>query len=118
MPSRAPSQGADATLALWLRGLQALQTVHARGEVLSQAVARNMVVCPDGEIGFIDFEDDPASHLPHAVCMARDALNYAQSTALFCSRPAPWLLRSGTGQPLYSNCPMMPGRCCKARSKS
>ena len=56
---------------------------QARGEVLSQAVARNMVVCPDGEIGFIDFEDDPASHLPHAVCMARDALNYAQSTALF-----------------------------------
>jgi hypothetical protein len=76
-------QGADATLALWLRGLQALQTVHAKGEVLSQAVARNMVVCADGEIGFIDFEDDPAAHLPRAVCMARDALNYAQSTALF-----------------------------------
>ena len=76
-------RGADATLTLWLRGLQALQTVHAKGEVLSQAVARNMVVCADGEIGFIDFEDDPAAHLPRAVCMARDALNYAQSTALF-----------------------------------
>ena len=77
------AQGADATLALWLRGLQALQNVHAKGEVLSQAVARNMVVCADGEIGFVDFEDDPAAHLPRAVCMARDALNYAQSTALF-----------------------------------
>lgn len=76
-------QGAEATLAPWLRGLQALQTVHAKGEVLSQAVARNMVVCADGEIGFVDFEDDPAAHLPRAVCMARDALNYAQSTALF-----------------------------------
>ena len=42
-----------------------------------------MVVCADGVIGFIDFEDDPAAHLPRAVCMARDALNYAQSTALF-----------------------------------
>ena len=76
-------QSAEATLAPWLRGLQALQTVHAKGEVLSQAVARNMVVCADGEIGFVDFEDDPAAHLPRAVCMARDALNYAQSTALF-----------------------------------
>ena len=51
--------------------------------MLSQAVARNMVLCADGVIGFIDFEDDPAAHLPRAVCMARDALNYAQSTALF-----------------------------------
>ena len=42
-----------------------------------------MVVCADGVIGFIDFEDDPAAHLPRAVCLARDALNYAQSTALF-----------------------------------
>lgn len=80
---QAIAQGAPATLQLWLQGLHAIHEVHARGEVLSQAVARNMVVCADGEIGFIDFEDDPAAHLPRAVCMARDALNYAQSTALF-----------------------------------
>lgn len=76
-------QGAQATLQLWQKGLNAIEQAHACGEVLSQAVARNMVVCADGVIGFIDFEDDPAAHLPRAVCMARDALNYAQSTALF-----------------------------------
>lgn len=75
--------GAQATLQLWQKGLHAIAQAHAQGEVLSQAVARNMVVCADGVIGFIDFEDDPAAHLPRAVCMARDALNYAQSTALF-----------------------------------
>nr|WP_255576112.1 RIO1 family regulatory kinase/ATPase [Comamonas sp. Y33R10-2] len=77
------AQGAGATLKLWQQGLDAIHNVHNQGEVLSQAVARNMVVCADGVIGFIDFEDDPAAHLPRAVCMARDALNYAQSTALF-----------------------------------
>ncbi len=77
------AQGSEAVLALWRQGLLAIAEVHARGEVLSQAAARNMVCCADGVIGFIDFEDDPAAHLPRAVCMARDALNYAQSTALF-----------------------------------
>lgn len=76
-------QGAQATLQFWKKGLNAIHDAHTRGEVLSQAVARNMVVCADGVIGFIDFEDDPSAHLPRAVCMARDALNYAQSTALF-----------------------------------
>ena len=79
----ASRQSAEATLTQWQRGLQALGLVHARGECLSQAVARNLVCCPDGAIGFIDFEDDPAGTLPLPVCHARDALNYAQSTALF-----------------------------------
>lgn len=81
-------QPGGATLRLWRQGLDAIADVHARGECLSQAVARNMVCCPDGAIGFIDFEDDPAASLPRPVCLARDALNYAQSTALF-------LLQSG-----------------------
>ncbi|MDR3067048.1 MAG: hypothetical protein LBV05_16300 [Comamonas sp.] len=76
-------RGAQPTLELWKKGLEAIRQAHASSEVLSQAVARNMVVCADGVIGFIDFEDDPAAHLPQAVCRARDALNYAQSTALF-----------------------------------
>ena len=80
---QAMKDGAAATLQLWQQGLDAITEVHAKGEVLSQGAARNMVCCADGVIGFIDFEDDPAGHLPRAVCMARDALNYAQSTALF-----------------------------------
>lgn len=80
---RAIAQGPAAALQPWRQGLDALAAAHAQGEVLSQAVARNLVCCADGVIGFIDFEDDPAAHLPLPVCLARDALNYAQSTALF-----------------------------------
>ena len=80
---RAMEHGPQATLQQWQRGLEGLALVHSQGECLSQAAARNMVCCPDGVIGFIDFEDDPAGTLPLPVCHARDALNYAQSTALF-----------------------------------
>ena len=74
-------RGATAVLALWKQGLQAIGKVHKAGTTLSQAFARNLVRCPDGVIGYIDFEDDPAAHLPLAVCQARDALCYAHSTA-------------------------------------
>ena len=74
-------RGATAVLALWKQGLQAISKVHKTGTTLSQAFARNLVRCPDGVIGYIDFEDDPAAHLPLHVCHARDALCYAHSTA-------------------------------------
>ena len=60
-----------------------MQLVHTRGTCLSQAFARNMVRCPDGVIGYIDFEDDPLATLPPALCIVKDALCYAHSTALF-----------------------------------
>ena len=69
-------------LALWQRGLDPLDAVHARGQCLSQAFARNLVLCPDGAIACIDFEDDPAAALPLALCQLRDALCYVHSTAL------------------------------------
>lgn len=75
-----------ATLALWQQGLAALRQVHDRGQCLSQAFARNMVLCPDGGIGFIDFEDDPAAHLPLYQCQLRDALCYIHSTAWIVAR--------------------------------
>lgn len=74
-------QGSEAVLDLWCQGLQALAAVHRAGTALSQAFARNMVRCPDGVIGYIDFEDDPAGHLPLPVCHVRDALCYVHSTA-------------------------------------
>lgn len=77
----AMAEGSAAVLALWLQGLEAIHRVHAAGTCLSQAFARNLVRCPDGVIGYIDFEDDPAAALPLAVCHARDALCYAHSTA-------------------------------------
>lgn len=77
----AGQQGATAVLQLWQQGLQAITVVHRAGTCLSQAFARNLVRCPDGVIGYIDFEDDPVAHLPLALCHARDALCYAHSTA-------------------------------------
>lgn len=74
-------QGPEVVLALWQQGMQAIYLVHQAGTTLSQAFARNLVRCPDGVIGYIDFEDDPSAHLPLAVCQARDALCYAHSTA-------------------------------------
>ena len=79
----ASAAGPQATLALWQEGLAALQAVHTRGACLSQAFARNLVRCPDGVLGFIDFEDDPLASLPLALCQARDALCYVHSTALY-----------------------------------
>ena len=79
----ASAAGPQAALALWQEGLAALQAVHARGACLSQAFARNLVRCPDGVLGFIDFEDDPLASLPLALCQARDALCYVHSTALY-----------------------------------
>lgn len=74
--------GAAAVLALWRQGLAAIGEVHAKGSCLSQAFARNLVRCADGQVGFIDFEDDPAGTLPLALCQARDALCFAHSSAL------------------------------------
>ena len=79
----ASAAGPQAVLARCQEGLAALQTVHARGACLSQAFARNLVRCPDGVLGFIDFEDDPLASLPLALCQARDALCYVHSTALY-----------------------------------
>ncbi len=84
-------RGAAAVLALWKQGLQAITKVHKSGTALSQAFARNLVRCPDGVIGYIDFEDDPAAHLPLHICHVRDALCYAHSTA--------WILAQANALP-------------------
>ncbi len=72
-----------AVLALWQQGLDTLAQVHRQGTCLSQAFARNLVRCPDGEVACIDFEDDPAAVLPLPLCHVRDALCYAHSTAIY-----------------------------------
>lgn len=79
------AQEADAThaLALWRQGLDFIADVHARGQVLSQAFARNMVRCADGALAAIDFEDDPAASLSPEHCQLRDYLSYIHSTAIY-----------------------------------
>lgn len=65
----------------WLQGLQAIAAVHQKQQFLSQAFARNMVLTPQGGIGFIDFEDNPSRVLDIPLCQSRDWLCYLQSTA-------------------------------------
>lgn len=79
----AVAQGAPAVLPLWTQGLELLQEVHGQGLCLSQAFARNMVICADGALACVDFEDDPAAALPLDVCQVRDVLCYLHSTAIY-----------------------------------
>jgi len=86
---QAAATGPAALLAVWREGLDAIAAVHARGSYLSQAFARNLVHCPDGGIGFIDFEDDPGATLSLPECQTRDWLSYLHSTALLVHASAP-----------------------------
>ncbi|MDR3005001.1 MAG: hypothetical protein LBV14_12290 [Acidovorax sp.] len=88
---QAATRGSAAVLALWKQGLQSITKVHKAGTCLSQAFARNLVRCPDGVIGYVDFEDDPAAALPLPLCHARDALCFAHSTA--------WILHAAAALP-------------------
>ena len=70
----------------WQQGLAAIERVHRNGQYLSQAFARNIIVCNDGQIGFIDFEDDPGRYMPLERCQSRDYLCYLQSTAVWLQK--------------------------------
>lgn len=78
-----------ALLDAWRDGLIAIGLVHARGQYLSQAFARNLVQCADGVIGYIDFEDDPGATLSLAQCQTRDWLSYLHSTATLIDAATP-----------------------------
>ncbi len=86
---QAAAAGPAALLATWREGLFAIAEVHARGTYLSQAFDRNLVECPDGRIGYIDFEDDPGETLPLAACQTRDWIDYLHSTAMLVDAAAP-----------------------------
>jgi len=86
---QAAAAGPASLLTVWREGLAAISIVHARGTYLSQAFDRNLVQCPDGVIGYIDFEDDPGETLPLAECQARDWLSYLHSTAMLVNAASP-----------------------------
>ena len=86
---QAAAVGPSALLAVWREGLDAIAMVHARDAYLSQAFARNLMHCPDGTIGYIDFEDDPGNTLALPECQARDWLSYLHSTAALVHAASP-----------------------------
>lgn len=69
-------------LALLRQAVSAINNVHRKGTYLSQAFARNMVFTGNGDIGFIDFEEDPGQDLSLAECQARDLLCFIFSISL------------------------------------
>jgi tRNA A-37 threonylcarbamoyl transferase component Bud32 len=86
---QAAAAGPATLLAAWREGLDAIARVHEAGCYLSQAFARNLVQCPDGVIGYIDFEDDPGETLSLDECQARDWLSYLHSTGALVHASAP-----------------------------
>ena len=86
---QAAGLGPVALLTSWREGLDAIAAVHARDTYLSQAFDRNLMVCPDGVIGYIDFEDDPGATLGLAECQARDWLTYLHATGALVDAAAP-----------------------------
>jgi tRNA A-37 threonylcarbamoyl transferase component Bud32 len=72
-------QSTDAAL-WWRRGLHLLVDLHAKGQYLSQAFARNFIASGDA-LAMIDFEDDPLEVLPLHQAQARDWLAYLHSSS-------------------------------------
>ncbi|NUZ08177.1 hypothetical protein [Piscinibacter koreensis] len=71
----------------WKEGLAAIADVHARGQYLSQAFARNFIATPSG-LAMIDFEDDPLEAMSLEDAQARDWLAYLHSTLWLLDAPA------------------------------
>jgi tRNA A-37 threonylcarbamoyl transferase component Bud32 len=80
----------DDALVWWQRGLDALLDVHARGQYLSQAFARNFIAVGD-TLAMIDFEDDPLEAMTLDEAQARDWLAYAHAAALAFRQRTPAL---------------------------
>ena len=87
--SEAMAREPERSLPLWRQGLEFILDVHARGQYLSQAYARNLIVDPQG-LAAVDFEDDPQQIMPLPHAQARDWLLYLHSTV--------WLLLPQRGK--------------------
>ena len=73
---------------------KALARLHGEGVAHGAPLLRNMTLRDDGQIGFIDFEEDPNARMPLADAQARDVLLFVFSIQReFKKRPE--LLRAG-----------------------
>lgn len=66
-------------LAAFGLGLAGLLDLHHRGQYLSQAFARNILLC-QGQLWYIDFEDDPLQAMDLPDAQARDLMAYLLSS--------------------------------------
>lgn len=73
-------------LSAFRQGLDGLLDLHRRGQYLSQAFARNILVS-QGQLWYIDFEDDPLEAMPLPTAQARDLMAYLLSAVWVHSAP-------------------------------
>lgn len=74
----------------WNLGLDFLRQVHAAGQYLSQAFARNLILSDRGIVA-VDFEDDPLQVMTLHDAQTRDWLAYLHSTAWRLPLEDPWV---------------------------
>ena len=77
----------EKNLIYWESGLQAILQLHRLDQNASQCFARNMI-WHEGNVSFIDFEDDPIKSMPLASAQARDWLLYLHSSAYILNMDA------------------------------
>ncbi len=75
----------------WKLGLEFLRDVHARGQYLSQAFARNMILSGQ-RIVALDFEDDPLRKMSLHAAQTRDWLAYLHSTLWMLPLEQAWVV--------------------------
>ena len=106
-PRRARRRRRPAGWDAWRDGLDAIAEVHARGEYLSHAFARNFIAERGAGLAMIDFEVDPLEVLSLHQAQARDWLAYLHSTL--------WLLTvAGRCRPVVRE---PPGPCRARRAR-
>ena len=72
--------------ALLVQAADALGRIHAAGLSHGRPHVRDFFLC-DGEVGFMDFEEDPASVMPLEMAQARDVFLYFLIVASRAMRP-------------------------------
>lgn len=76
--------------ARWNLGLDFLRDAHHRGQYLSQAFARNLILTGQGIVA-VDFEDDPLRRMSLSEAQTRDWLAYLHSTLWMLPRGQAWV---------------------------
>ncbi|WP_297831376.1 serine/threonine protein phosphatase [Thermomonas sp.] len=73
---------------LIVQAAQALGQVHGNGGHIGQPFARNLTVTDDGQIGFLDLEEDPRETMTLAQAQVRDWLIFAAGVSRYFADPA------------------------------
>lgn len=70
------------------RAAQTLGRLHGNGGYIGQPFARNLTVTEDGQIGFLDLEEDPRESMPLTQAQVRDWLIFAAGVSRYFADPA------------------------------